>query len=91
MDLNIALLHVMVLSGYDLDQLIAVGGSGDLLAKKENRCLSQIVKYYSYRRFRCCVEDGSALFVFKLCQVSSAGVEKVTGRTCRGISSATCR
>jgi len=27
----------MVLSWYDLDQLIAVGGSGDLLADKENK------------------------------------------------------
>lgn len=51
----------------------------------------KLTKYHLFRQLRCSVGDGGTLFVVEFREVSSAGVEKVAGRTCRRISSATCR
>ena len=69
-----------------------MGGSGDLLAKKEklsveSKLIEILRNIYSY----LLVGDGSTLFLVEFGEVSSVGAEKVAGRTCRRISSATCR
>ena len=80
----------MVLSWYDLDQLPAdsCGCGWEWFVGKERVDIGywKIVKYHLFWRFRRLVGDGSTLFVVEFSEVSSAGVEKVAGRTCWRVS-----